>query len=210
MSLTSALRWRYATKKFDSTRVVPEAIVRTLLDAGNLTATSYGLQPFRLVVIQDRELQEKLVAASYGQRQVADASHVIVIATRTDVDEDYVSRYIKMTEQQRGLTPGTMESYKNVMIGRMTGMSEDHRMEWAARQAYLVLGTMLAACAALEIDSCPMEGFVPQEYDALLDLASKNLHASVVLPIGYRSDDDPAQFQEKVRKPLDQMVLRIG
>ncbi len=209
MSLTAALRWRYATKKFDPDRVVSEPIVDALLDAANLTATSYGLQPFKFVVIQNQELQDQLVAASYGQRQVADASHVIVIATRTDVDAEYIGKYTAMVEQQRGLSTGEMDIYRDGMIGTLTRLSDQDRMEWAAKQAYLALGTMLAACADLEIDSCPMEGFVPEEYNKLLDLSSKQLHAAVVLPIGYRANDDAAQHQAKVRRPIGEMVIRI-
>ncbi len=209
MNLTAAMNWRYATKKFDPHRIVSEPLIDALLDAGNLAATSYGLQPYQLVVIQNQELQDKLVASSYGQRQVADASHVIVIATRTDVDAEYISNYIALVESLRDLEAGAMEEYKGVMIGTINGMTEEFRMEWAAKQAYLVLGTMLAACAMLEIDSCPMEGFVPSEYNELLDFNSRNLHAAVVLPVGYRAEDDVAQHQAKVRKPLSEMVVRI-
>jgi nitroreductase/dihydropteridine reductase len=209
MSLTHALRWRYATKKFDSQRIVPEAIVDALLESANLTATSYGLQPYRFLVIRDQKLQERLVTSSYGQRQVADASHVIVIATRTDVDEAYIRGYVEMVENQRDLDSGRLEQYGNVMVGAIGGMSDDYRQEWAARQAYIALGTMLATCGALEIDSCPMEGFVPSEYDELLNLNEKNLHAAVVLPIGYRAEDDATQHQTKVRQPLEEMVIRV-
>ena len=147
MSLSAALRWRYATKKFDPDKRVSEAIVDTLLDAANLTATSYGLQPFKFIVIQNQELQDSLVAASYGQRQVADASHVIVIATRTDVDQDFVAQYTTLVEQQRGLPEGAMDSYRDGMVGTLARFSERDRMEWAARQAYLALGTLLTVCA---------------------------------------------------------------
>ena len=209
MNLTAALRWRYATKKFDPDKIVNETLIDALLDAANLSATSYGLQPFQFVLIHNSELQQKLVASSYGQRQVADASHVIVIATRTDVDEAYIRDYIKMLEEQRNLSAGSMSDYGTIMAGAITGMAADHRTEWAAKQAYIALGTLMAACAALKIDSCPMEGFVPDEYNALLDLGSKNLHATVVLPIGYRAEDDPGQHETKVRKPIPEMIIRL-
>lgn len=209
MNLNAALRWRYATKKFDPNRVVSEPVIEALLDAANLAATSYGLQPFQFVVIQNQELQDKLVAASFGQRQVADASHVIVIATRTDVDEKYISEYISMMEVQLGLDPDAMGQYRNIMIGRLGDLSHEDRMEWAAKQAYIALGTMMTACASLEVDSCPMEGFVAEDYDALLDLKSNKLHAAVVLPVGYRDNEDQTQHQSKVRKPLEEMIIRI-
>lgn len=209
MCLTTALHWRYATKKFDPEKIVPEPVLEALLDAGNLTATSYGLQPFQFIVIRDQRLQDTLVTSSYGQRQVADASHVIVFAVRTDIDEQYIGDYVEMTEGQRQLAPGRLEQYEKVMVGAITGMSAEYRTQWAIRQAYIALGTLLAACASLKIDSCPMEGFVPAEYNELLNLGPKNLHAAIVLPIGYRADDDDTQHLVKVRKPLDEMTIRI-
>ena len=208
MSLIAALRWRYATKKFDPDKIIPEPIVDALLEMGNLSATSYGLQPFQFIVIRNQELQDRLVASSYGQQQVADASHVIVIATRTDVDESYIRDYVGRVEITRELPKGELSSYGIVVAGAIGQMSDESRQQWAAKQAYLTLGTLLAACASLEIDSCPMEGFVPEEYSELLELNSKNLHATIVLPIGYRADDDAAQHLTKVRKPLPEMIIR--
>ncbi len=209
MNFTDALRWRYATKKFDPTKTVDEATVELLLEASNLTATSYGLQPFKLIVIQNQELQDQLITSSYGQRQVADASHVIVIAARTDVDADYISQYVDFIESERGLGAGTMDDYKAIMTGAVTGMSADAMGDWTAKQAYIVLGTLLAACAAEKIDACPMEGFVSTEYNEILNLAQHNLSAVVVVPIGYRSEDDINQNNKKVRRPLKAMVVRL-
>lgn len=208
MNLTAALRWRYATKKFDPEKIVSEALIDALVDAANLAATSYGLQPYQFVIIHNQELQQKLIASSYGQRQVADASHVIVIATRTDVDESYIRSYTSMVEEQRDLPVGSLDDYGRIMAGTIGELSHEDRMEWAAKQAYIALGTLLAACAILELDSCPMEGFVSEEYNELLDLGSKNLHAAVVLPVGYRAEDDATQHQAKVRRPLPEMIIR--
>lgn len=209
MQLLDALRWRYATKKFDPEKVVSDQHVETLLEAANLSATSYGLQPFRFVVVRNQALQDQLVASSYGQRQVADASHVIVIASRTDVDADYISRYIDYVESERGMSADALDEYKSVMTGTITKMSAEGRATWAAKQVYLALGTLLAVCGALEIDACPMEGFVPREYNQILGLAEINLDATLVLPIGYRAKDDEAQNLKKIRQPLSDMVVRI-
>lgn len=204
------MRWRYATKKFDPNKIVDEDTVDQILDATNLSATSFGLQPFKFVVIKNQPLQDQLVASSYGQRQVADASHVIVIAARTDVDADYISQFIDLVESERGLPSGTMEDYKSIMTGTLTGMSADAMREWTAKQAYLALGTILAACAMLKIDACPMEGFVSTEYNATLGLAEHNLDAVVVVPIGFRAEDDINQNEKKVRRPLTEMVIRMS
>ena len=209
MNFTDALRWRYATKKFDPSKVVDESTVESLLDAANLSATSYGLQPFKLVVIRNQELQDQLITSSYGQRQVADASHVIVIAARTDVDADYISQYVDLIESERALGAGTMDDYKAIMTGAVTGMSADAMSDWTAKQAYIVLGTLLAACGTQQIDACPMEGFVANEYNEILKLGQHNLSAVVVVPIGYRAEDDVNQNNKKVRRPLDEMVVRL-
>ena len=209
MDLLESLQWRYATKKFDDQKRVDEATVKQLLDATNLAATSYGLQPFRFLVIQNQDLQNQLVASSYGQNQVAEASHVIVIAIRTDIDENYIKNYVALMESERGMPPGTLEQFQTVMIGSIVGMSDDKRKIWAEKQAYIALGTLLAACAVNEIDACPMEGFVPSEYNEMLGLAEKNLHATVVIPIGYRAEDDKYSSYKKIRRPMNEMLIEI-
>jgi len=205
-----ALSWRYATKKFDPAGEVRQEDIDTILGATNLSASSYGLQPYRFLLIQDKSLQEKLVDASYGQNQVHDASAVLVFVIRTNIDDDYIRQSAKETEEIRGLEPGQLDSYAKQMIGSIMGMDDDQRALWATKQAYIAMGTALAACAMLGVDACPMEGFVPAKYDEILGLAEKNLHSVLVLPIGYRADDDENSNFAKVRKSLDEMVVRLG
>ena len=209
MNTLESLNWRYATKKFDANRTLTDVQVDQLLEAGNLAASSYGLQPYKLLVIKNQDLQDQLVAHSYNQRQVADASHVIVIAARTDVNADYISAYSDRVEKTRGLDAGTMDASKDVMLGTIGKLSPEDLFQWSAKQTYIVLGTMMAAAAQMEIDTCPMEGFVPDKYDELLDLESKNLRSVLVLPVGYRAKDDATQHQKKVRLPLDEIVVRV-
>jgi len=171
-----ALSWRYATKKFDPAKEVSAEDIETILGATNLSASSYGLQPYQFLLIQDKSLQEKLIDASYGQNQVHDASAVLVFVIRTNIDDDYIKQSAKETEEARGLDSGQLD----------------------------------AACAMLGVDACPMEGFVPAKYDEILKLEEKNLQSVLVLPIGYRADDDVNGNYAKVRKPLDEMVVRIG
>ena len=209
MNALESLNWRYATKKFDANRTLTDVQVDQLLEAGNLAASSYGLQPYKLLVIKNQDLQDQLVAHSYNQRQVADASHVIVIAVRTDVNADYISAFSERVEKTRGLDAGTMNTYRDVMVGTIGKLSAEDLFQWSAKQTYIVLGTMMAAAAQMEIDTCPMEGFVPAKYDELLDLKSKNLRSVLVLPVGYRAEDDATQHQKKVRLPLDEIVVRV-
>lgn len=208
MDIIDSLRWRYATKKFDDSRVLTKDQVDQLLNAGNLTASSYGLQPFKLVVVHDQELQQKLVTASYNQNQVAEASHVVVIAIRTDVDAGYISRYTAFMEQERDLPAGTLDDYKQVMLDTVGKFSPEQMEKWSAKQAYIVLGTLLAVAAAMEIDSCPMEGFEPAKYDEMLGLTEMNLRSALVLPIGYRATNDQTQHAKKIRQPIDEFVVR--
>ena len=208
-TLKQNLRWRYAVKKFDNQKVVSESDLETILDAGNMTASSFGLQPYQFVVVKDQAIQDQLVAVSWDQHQVADASHVIVIAVRSDVDHDYINDFVAMMESQRDLPAGALDSYKDMILGSVGRMATDALHSWAAKQAYIVLGSMLATCADLQIDSCPMEGFLPAEYDKILGLDELNLNAVLVMPVGYRSKDDDYQHLKKVRKPLDEMVVRL-
>jgi len=209
MNTLESLRWRYATKKFDAERSITDAQLTQLLEAGNLTASSYGLQPYKLLVIQNQDLQNQLVGHSYNQQQVADASHVIVIAVRTDVNADYIRAFANRIEKERGLEAGEMDVYRDTMLGTIGKLPAEELYQWGRRQAYILMGTLLAAAAEMQIDTCPMEGFVADEYDEVLDLKSQNLRSVLVLPVGYRSADDVTQHQKKIRQSLDEIVVRI-
>ncbi len=206
MDIIESLKWRYATKKFDPSKSVSPDDLQTILEVGNLAATSYGLQPFQFVVVSDPAIRQQLVPFSYNQPQPAQASHVIVIAVRTDVDAEFIRESARFTEQVRDLEVGQLDGYAKQMIGAITSMNEQERLLWAQKQSYIVLANLMTACAVLKIDSCPMEGFIPAEYNRILDLDAKNLHASVVLPVGYRAGDDEQQGFAKVRKPLGEMT----
>ena len=139
--------------------------------------------------------------------QVSQASHVIILAARTDVDEAFIRSMARLTEKVRDLPQGELDGYAKQMIGALMSMSDEQRVHWAQKQIYIALANMMAACAAIEVDSCPMEGFVPAQYDRLLNLGDQNLTATVALPIGYRSNDDEQQNFAKVRNPIDQIVI---
>ncbi len=208
MNFIEALNWRYATKQFDPAKKVSDADLDTILHSGNLAATSYGLQPFKFVVVSDQKTRHDLVPFSYNQPQVAQASHAIVIAARTDVDEAFIRTMARLAEKTRDLEQGHLDGYAKQMIGSIMSMTEQQRLQWAQRQIYIALGNMMAACAVLKIDSCPMEGFVPAQYDRLLNLTDQNLTATVLLPVGYRSEDDSQQHCAKVRNPIEEIVIR--
>lgn len=201
------LQWRYAVKKFNVNRNLPDTKIQLLKEAFNLTATSYGLQPIKLVVIKDKVLQETLVKASYNQKQVAQASHVLVFCIETQIDEAYISNYFDTVKRIRNTADDVLNPFKNFLIDDFSKKNIDEIKCWATNQAYLALGNLLTICALEEIDACPMEGFLPGEYHKILGLDSKNLEAVLVLPVGYRAEDDVFSNFAKVRKSLSDCII---
>ncbi len=208
MTIQQALAWRYATAQFDTSKSIPEADLNSILEAGNLAATAYGLQPFTFVVVTDQALKESLVAYAYGQNHIAQNSALIVLAARTDIDETYITEYTTRIETTRGLPAGTVEGFKGMMVGDLTNRTPEARLTWAQKQSYIALGTMMAAASELEIDNHALEGFNPEKFNEVLGLDAHNLHATTLLALGYRSADDATQHYAKVRKPLTDIVLR--
>lgn len=209
MDAIESLQWRYAVKKFDHTRSISEDQLTILKEAFNLTATSYGLQPIKLVIINNKEIQQRLVAHSWGQEQVAQASHLLVICTQNTVDKKFVEQYFKIVKEIRNTPDDILDPFKNYLSEAISQKTQEEIKTWTKNQAYLALGNLLTVCALEKIDSCPMEGFVPQKYDEVLKLQEKNLSAVLVLPVGYRAEDDFMKDLKKVRKNTEEMVLEI-
>ncbi len=207
MDIIECLNWRYATKKFDTSRILEERKIDIVKNAFILTATSYGLQPLKMVVISNKDLQQELVAHSYGQKQVAQASHVLVLCIDTVIDSEYIKDYFKLVKQTRNTPSSVLKPFEDDLIKSFGKKDRKNLEEWATKQAYLALGNLLTICAIEGIDACPMEGFVPKAYDEVLDLYNKNLKSVLVLPIGYRSKDDAFAGFKKVRKTLDDTVI---
>ena len=207
MDIIESLEWRYATKKFDATKVVPQEKINILIKSFNLTATSYGLQPLKLMVIQDKKQQLLLQGASYDQKQVADASHIFLICIESRINSDYITSYFKKVKEIRKTPNSILDPFKDQLIASFKTKSEEEIRGWAINQAYLAMGNLLATCAIEKIDSCPMEGFIPDQYNKLLGLNELNLHAVLVLPVGYRADDDLFATLKKVRRSVESTVI---
>ncbi|SCY18337.1 Nitroreductase [Nonlabens sp. Hel1_33_55] len=203
------LKWRYATKNFDPNRSMTTEQLEMLAAAFNLTATSYGLQPCRLMVVHNKEMQEKMVPMAFGQRQVVDAAAVLIICT-TAVDQDYVRQYFNRVKDVRDTSDEVLQPFVDQLTDKFDNMAVEEVEQWARNQAYITLGTLMNVCAQEQIDSCPMEGFLPQKIDELLDLPNKNLKSVLMLPVGHRSPDDPFASMKKVRLPLEQSVEFIS
>jgi len=204
------LRWRYATKKFDPTRKISSADWRTLENALVLSPSSYGLQPYRFFVIDDPAIREKLSVAARRQRQPLDASHYVVFAARLTITEDDVARFIERAAEVRGVTLESLQQYRDIIVGDLVkGPRGAWANHWAARQAYIALGNFLNTAAMLGIDACPMEGFVPSQFDEILDLNPKGYGAVVAAAAGYRSPEDSYASQAKVRFPHSELIQYI-
>ncbi|WP_411032294.1 NAD(P)H-dependent oxidoreductase [Spongiimicrobium sp. 3-5] len=204
-----SLNWRYATKKFDPSKKIAKADLETLLEAVRLSASSYGLQPYQILVITDPEIREKLKPVSWGQSQITDASHLIVFANNTVVDENLMDGYIKNVSNTRGIPQEELQGYGDFMKSKLLDLTEEQRLSWTSRQVYLALGNLLSAAALLKIDTCPMEGFEAEKYNEILGLKEKGLNAAVVATIGYRSEEDTTQHYKKVRRSKEELFTHI-
>lgn len=203
------LEWRYAVKKFDTEKILPEEKVGRLKQAFNLTATSYGLQPITLLVLQNKSLQEQLVTHSYEQLQVAQASHVLVICIQKAIDKEYIAGYFKRIKKIRGTSDAILNPFKDALVDDFSKKDIQEIRDWSKNQAYLALGNLITICAMEKIDSCPMEGFDPSGYDEVLGLESKDLTSVLILPVGYRADDDIFSEFKKVRKNLEDSIIEV-
>jgi len=209
MKNIEALQWRYATKKFDNAKILPQEKIEVLKNAFNLTATSYGLQPIKLVIIHNKEMQQKLVDFSMNQKQVSTASHVLVLCIERKVDKKFIENYFNEVRKIRATPEEILNPFKDFLINDFKNKHIDEIHAWATNQAFLALGTLMTVCAIEGIDSCPMEGFEPQKYDECLGLEKLNLKSVLVLPIGYRAPDDMFSEFKKVRRSLSDVIIEL-
>lgn len=201
--------WRYATKKFDSTKKVSNDDLGQLLEATRLSCSSYGLQPYHVFVITNQETKEKLKPVSWGQSQITDASHVLVFANKTDFGPELMDNYLTNVSTTRNIPEDDLKGYGDFMKSKLLDLPSHTKAVWTEKQAYIALGNLIQAAAELKIDTCPIEGFEADKYNEILGLNERNLSASVVLPIGYRSTEDETQHYEKVRQSKEELFTHI-
>jgi len=210
MSLIEILQWRYATKKMDSTKVVPEAKVGKILEAIRLTASSSGLQPYEVIVITNQDMRQKIRAVSNDQSQVTDCSHLLVFAAWDTYTAERINAAFDMTETIRNFTSESGTAYRQMLLKNYPARETEVNFNHTAKQAYIGLGTALIAAAYEQVDCTPMEGFNPSALDEILNLKEKGLRSVVMLPLGYRkADEDWLVNLKKVRKPMDALISRI-
>lgn len=206
-TLLAQLKWRYATKKFDPTRKIPAATWASLEQALVLSPSSYGLQPYRFIVVINPKLREALKPLAWGQPQVTDASHFVVFARKITMSEADVTKFVNLTTDSRGMPRGALQGYYDMMVGDLVkGPRSAWVNEWAARQTYIALGNLLTAAALLGIDACPMEGLDPAKYDGVLGLPAKGYSTVCACALGYRAADDKYATAKKVRYPAEELI----
>ena len=210
MSLVDKLQWRYATKKMDSSKVVPEAKLENILDAIRLSASSSGLQPYEILVVTNKAIREKIRAAAHDQSQIIDCSYLLVFAAWDNYTAQRINDAFDMTEEMRNFKSEAGTAYRQNLLKNYTARDAEVNFNHAAKQAYIALGTALIAAAYEEVDCTPMEGFDPAAVDEILNLKAKGLRSVALLPIGYRkADEDWLVNLKKVRRPKDQLISKI-
>lgn len=206
--LSAALAWRYATKKFDTRRLAP-AVWQALADSLVLAPSSFGLQPWRFLVVEDPAVRARLREHSWNQTQVTDASHLVVFLRRVSTTEADINRHIARIGEVRGVPLDKLEAYRQLMVANVAqGKSPEVQREWAARQVYIALGQFMAAAAAMGVDTCPLEGIDPARYDEILGLSGSGYETVVACVAGHRAADDAYAQAAKVRFPADEVLRK--
>lgn len=209
MTIIDQLNWRYATKKFNPSKTLSKDQILILKNAFNLTALSYGLQTLKLIIVADKVKRNMLLESAYGQRQVVDASHLLILCIQTDISETDVDNYYSNIKAIRETPEEILAPYKAQLKNTISLMPTHKKNEWATRQAYIALGNLMTVCAVERIDACPMEGFIPNQIDEILDLKALGLKSVLLLPVGFRAEDDLFSTLKKVRKPLSDTIIEL-
>ena len=201
--------WRYATKKFDATKKITVEDLNTLKEAIRLSSSSYGLQLYKVFIIENPELRAKIEPAAWGQSQIVDASHLIVFANQTTVTDADIDGYLNNVAETRNIPVTALNGYGDFMKSAIGSKSDEEKSNWTSKQTYLALANLMNAAAELKIDVTPMEGFVPAQVNDILGFNELGLNAALLAPIGYRSEEDATQHQKKVRKSNEELFITL-
>ena len=208
-TIISNANWRYATKKFDASKKISEQDFATLKEAIRLSASSYGLQPYKVLIIENPELRAKLQPAAWGQTQIVDASHLFIFANITNFGETEIEAYFKDLTETRGIPMEAVQGYADFMKSKVLPLSLESRNNWTAKQTYIALANLLSAAAELKIDATPMEGFEATQVNEILGLEKLGLNVSLIATVGYRHADDGTQHYAKVRKSNEELFINL-
>ncbi|MEO8533580.1 MAG: NAD(P)H-dependent oxidoreductase [Flavobacterium sp.] len=201
--------WRYATKQYDATKKISDADLKTIKEGVRLSASSYGLQPYKVVIVENPELREQLKAAAYGQTQITDASHLFIFANDLNVGTESVKSYINTISETRGVPADALGGFSDMMNNVISGLPTDAKNTWTAKQTYIALGNLLSVTSELKIDATPMEGFNAAAFNEILGFDKLGLNASVIAAVGYRHSEDDTQHYKKVRKSHEELFITL-
>lgn len=208
--LLTALNWRYAVKKFDRARIIPAETWRALEEALVLTPSSIGLQPWKFMVVTDPAVKARLQPAAYGQPQVADCSHFVVMAVHRDIGAAHVDRHVARMAEVRGIAVETLAKFRQMALRNLDAARAEERLDtWQTYQVYIALGTFVTSAALLGVDTCAMEGIQPEAFDEILGLKGTPYGTVIACAAGYRAADDKYATIPKVRFPADDVIVRI-
>jgi len=209
--LLQKLQWRYATKKMNPAKAVPQEKVDRILEAARLAPTSSGLQPFEIIVVTNKDVREQIKPKAWGQGQITDCSHLLVFAAWDNYTPERINMMFDLTNAQRGSTNEGWESYRQMLLANYPARAAQTNFEHAARQAYIGLGAALIAAAFEQVDATPMEGFDPKALDQILNLPARGLRSVAIMPLGYREEDkDWLVNLKKVRRPREQFITEVA
>jgi len=209
MNTIKSLKWRYACKKFNPNKKLSDKKIKRLQKAFKLTATSFGLFPLKLLVIEDKKIKSFLLEHAYFQKQITNCSHLLVICTDTKIDDKTIEAHFELEKIKRDVKDEDISKFRQNLKESFAKQSDTEKEQGTINQAYIALGNLMTVCAIEKIDACPMEGFNSQKFDELLDLNSLNLKSVLLLPVGYRAKDDFMSKLKKVRKPLKEVIIKF-
>lgn len=209
MQVLNNLNWRYATKKFDANKKIRDEQLSSLKEAIRLSASSYGLQLYKVLIVSDPEIKRQIEPFCWQQSQIVDCSHLFIFCSYKNYNHNYVDEYIELVTAEQGLEHTTLENYGTFIKSKVSEKTPTEQTAWLERQPYLAVSNLILACAEQEIDTCPMEGFITEDINRFFQLDRKNLNAVVMVAVGYRSEDDMAQHRKKVRKAEDNLFEMV-
>jgi len=209
MDILSKLNTRYTTKVFDPSKKVSEADMEKLLEAIRLSASSYGLQPYKILVVEDPKIRAELRKFAWDQSQITDASALLIFAADVETNAKSVDEFVDLLSQTRNIQKDALSGYADMMKGSIQGQNPEQIETWVSKQAYIALGFGLVTAAILDLDACPMEGFSPADFDRILDINKLGLKSKVILAVGYRSDEDHYAHLAKVRQKAEDLFIKF-
>lgn len=205
MDYTTALEKRYSVKKFDTDKKITTEILKKILNAGRLSASSLGLQPYKIFVVESEEMKQKLIRAFHNPSQISTCSHLIVLVSKKNIESQYIDGYFKHITEVRQIPLESLNAFRKNIEHHIEEKDQELLIQWNEKQAYIVLSNLMFAAALENVDTCPMEGFLQEKIEEILQIDTQKERVSVTLTLGYRAEDDPFQHMKKVRKPDEKL-----